>query len=105
MRKGAAASGFAPGSKLWKSLRAAVGPAAQRVARRQRLVHDPPDGAGASSALGAAAEAAIDFAAGPRRILAGQGRANIVVGQHVTRTDDHHSTVPAGIGRIRNYAI
>src|SRR5216684_9306358 len=56
---------------------------------RQRLVHDPPDGARAPPALGAATEAAIDLAGRKRRLLGAERRAHVFVGQHVARTDDH----------------
>ena len=108
MRKGAVASAHGSDSKLWKSLGVAVRPATRDVVAGQRLVHDPPDGACAPPALRAAAETAIDFAASPRRVVAGQRRANVMVGQHVTGTDDHRGNVPialaAGIGHTRNYA-
>ena len=108
MRKGAVASAHGSDSKLWKSLGVAVRPATRDVGAGQRLVHDPPDGACAPPALRAAAETAIDFAASPRRVVAGQRRANVMVGQHVTGTDDHRGNVPialaAGIGHTRNYA-
>ena len=105
MRKAAVVGAFGSDPKLWKKLRAAVRPAARPVGRRQRLVHDPPDGAGAPSALRAAAETAIDFAAGSGGGLAGKRRTDVVVGQHVAGTDDHRSKGPGGIGRMRNYAI
>ena len=93
---------------LWKRSGVAGRPAICDVGPGQRLIHDPPDGACAPPALGAAAEAAIDFAASPCRVIAGQRRANVVIGQHVTGTDDHRGKVPvalvAGIGHRRNYA-
>ena len=108
MRKGAVASAHGSDSRLWKSLGVAVRPATRDVGAGQRLVHDSPDGTCAPPALRAAAETAIDFAASPRRVVAGQRRANVMVGQHVTGTDDHRGNVPialaAGIGHTRNYA-
>jgi hypothetical protein len=96
------------GSKLWKRLGVAVGPATRGVGTGQRLVHNPPDGTRAPAALCAATETAIDFAASPRRVVAGQRRANVMIGQHIARTNDHRSEVPVavitGIGHTRNYA-
>ena len=77
-----------------KDLRAAVRPATAGIGCRQRLVHDVPDRACAPPALGAAAETAINFAAGSRRVVAGQRRPHVVVGKHVTGTDDHRGRVP-----------
>ena len=107
MRKGAVASAYGLRSKLWKRLGVAIRPATRGVGPGQRLIHDPPDGACAPPALRAAAETAIDFAASPCRIVAGQRRANVLIGQHVTGADDHRGKVPvaqvAGIGHTRNY--
>ena len=96
------------GCKLWKRLGVAVSPATHGVGAGQRLVHNPPDGTRAPAALCAAAETAIDFAASPRRIVARQRRANVMVGQHIARANDHRGKVPVaiitGIGHTRNYA-
>src|SRR5215831_17708953 len=62
---------------------------ATAAGRRDRVVHDAPDGARATAALGAAAEAAIDLPSRPRRLLGADHRAYVVVAQHVARTDDH----------------
>src|SRR5262245_4231234 len=56
---------------------------------RQRLVHDPADGASAASALSAATEATVNLTGGARRLISVQRRAHIRVAEHVTRTDDH----------------
>ena len=62
----------------------------------QSLVHDAADGTGAASALRAAAEAIVDLARGARRRFARrQGRAHIVIGEHVTGADDHSRKGPA----------
>jgi len=74
-----------------------VRPAAWRLGRRQRLVHDPPDRARAPPALGAAAETVIDFARRARPLLAGKRRADVVVGKHVTGTNDHRGKAPNSI--------
>jgi hypothetical protein len=59
-------------------------------ARTQRFIHDLPDGPGAATALGAAAEAAIDL---PRRArqVAGVSHsiADVVVANDVAGTNDH----------------
>src|ERR1051326_1390381 len=66
---------------------AAVG-AAGAVA--ERLVHDAPDGARATSALRTAAEAAIDFARRARRnVRCGDRGPHLRVAQYVTGTNDH----------------
>jgi hypothetical protein len=53
------------------------------------LVHDALDGAGAPTALGAAAETAIDLAGSAGGHRRGDGAAHIVVAEHVTGADDH----------------
>ena len=53
-----------------------------------RFVHDRADRAGAATALGAAAEAAVDLRGGARSVGA-HGTAHIVVAQDVAGTDDH----------------
>ena len=57
--------------------------------RRDRVVHDAADGARATAALGAAAEAAIDLPGGSWRLLGADHRAHVVVAQHVAGADDH----------------
>ena len=56
---------------------------------RGRLVHDSADGTRAPPTLGAAAEAAIDLTGRAWCLLGCERRADIVVAQHVARTDDH----------------
>ena len=80
-----------------------VGPAAGGVRGGQSFVHDPADGADAPPALGAAAEAAIDLTGGPRRFVAGERRADVVVGQHIAGANDHRDTTRRSIGSTRNY--
>ena len=58
---------------------------------RDRLVHDPADGARASSALGAAAEAAVDLTGGARRSRRAQRCPHVMVGQHIAGAHDHGS--------------
>src|SRR3989442_1110496 len=59
-----------------------------RASRRQRLVHDPPDGTRAPPALGAAGEATIDLAGRARR-LRSRNRTHVMVAEHVARAHDH----------------
>ena len=63
---------------------------ATSAAAGERFVHDAADGACAPPALGAAAEATIDFARGTRgSIIVRQRRAHVMIGEHVARADDH----------------
>src|SRR5262245_66255552 len=62
---------------------------ASRRVCAERLVHDAPDGAGASPALRAASEAAVDLAGGARRSGGGRYGANLMIAQHVAGADDH----------------
>src|SRR5215831_17141332 len=57
--------------------------------RRQGLIDNAADRARATAALGAAAEAAIDLARGARCLAAIERRADVLIAQHVARTDDH----------------
>ena len=75
-------------------------PATRRFGRIQRFVHDAADGARAAPALRAAAETAVHFTASPRRVVAGQRRADVVVGQHVTGADDHRGKVPVALMQL-----
>ena len=52
------------------------------------FVHDAPDGARAAAALGAAAETALD-PAGRERPPRLDGGADMLIAQHIARTDDH----------------
>src|SRR5262249_14038653 len=72
-------------------------------AGRERLVHDPADGAGAAAALRAAAETAINLASAARAIGRVQRRPHIRVGDHITRTDDHVG--PASQPLVRSATI
>ncbi|KSV87642.1 hypothetical protein N181_18210 [Sinorhizobium fredii USDA 205] len=54
----------------------------------ERLVHDAADGSRAAAALGAAAETSIDLAGRAQRLCL-DGGADIVIAQHIARTDDH----------------
>jgi hypothetical protein len=58
----------------------------------ERLLHEAADGAGATPALGAAAETAIDLAGRARRVRLDDG-ADILIAQHIARTDDHGAMV------------
>ena len=57
---------------------------AGRGARTERLVHDPPDGGGAASALRTAAEAAVNLTRGARGGSARNRGADRLVAEHVT---------------------
>src|SRR5262245_55359957 len=59
-----------------------------RAGAAERLVHHAADGARAAAALGAAAETAID-PAGRARPLRLNGGADILIAQHIARTNDH----------------
>lgn len=65
-----------------------AGAADRATGADERLVHDFPDGAGATAALGRTAEAAIDLAGGARR-FGRAGGADGGVGQDVAGADDH----------------
>jgi len=66
-------------------------------------VHDAPDGTSAPPALGAAAEAMIDFAGRTRRGFARrERRPHIVIGEHVAGADDHCRQARRAIGKICN---
>jgi len=52
------------------------------------IIHDLPDGRGATPALRAAAETAVNFTGRPWRGLV-QGRADINVAQYITGTNNH----------------
>ena len=54
----------------------------------ERLVHEAADGERAAAALGAAAETAVDLA-GRAPLLRRDGGADILISQHIARTDDH----------------
>jgi hypothetical protein len=70
--------------------------AARSAGARNRFVHDPADRTRTASALGAATEAAVNLAGGARRSLRREGGPDVLVGQHVARTDDHgNPAVPA----------
>src|SRR5262245_59478259 len=66
--------------------RAAV--AGCRTGAAERLVHEAADGARAAAALGAAAETAIDPAGRPPPLRL-DGGADVLIAQHIARTDDH----------------
>src|SRR5262249_27354664 len=55
----------------------------------QGSIDNAADRARATAALGAAAEAAIDLARGARCLAAIERRADVLIAQHVARTDDH----------------
>src|SRR5207244_2287003 len=81
-------------------------PAARAAAtgRRDRIVHDAADGARATAALGAAAEADIDLPGRSWRLLGADRRTHVVVAQHVARTDDHgRLAVPGGVSSLCNH--
>jgi hypothetical protein len=76
----------------------AVHRAAAATAVRQRLVHDPLDRARASSALGAAAEAAIHLPRGAGGLRGSHGVADIVIAENVAGADDHGASGGGGRG-------
>jgi hypothetical protein len=68
----------------------------------ERLIHNAANGSGASSTLGAAAQATINLAGRTRRYgIAGERPADIVIAQYVTGTDNH--SCPERIGINCNY--
>jgi hypothetical protein len=74
------------------------------TAGRNGLVDDATDGARAAAALGAAAETAINLPGRARRIAATERRADIVIAQHIARTDDHGELgVPERFSSLCNY--
>src|SRR5580704_16727829 len=76
----------------WLPLAAVRAAAAGRAGGGERVIHDALDGARAASALGAAAEAAIDVAGRTRVRPRGFDRAtHVVIRQYVAGTDDHGS--------------
>jgi hypothetical protein len=81
-------------------------PTAARVGGTERFVHDAADGAHAAPALGAAAEAAIDFTGGARRRLVARKRGtDVVVGQHIAGADDHSKSARRRVSTNRNYSV
>src|SRR2546429_9163185 len=79
---------------------------AAAAGRRDRIVHDAADGARATAALGAAAEAAIDLPGRSWRLLGADCRAHVVVAQHVARTDDHgRLAVPVGVKSLFKHSL
>ena len=62
----------------------------------ERLVHDGADRTGAAAALRATAEATIDLDGFPRTRIDRDGVADLGVGNHVARTDDHSEKSPRG---------
>ena len=68
------------------------------------LVDDGLDGAGATAAFGAAAEAAIDLLGiAPSAIRSADGVADIMVGQDVTGANDHQNSGPKRVARAHRY--
>src|SRR6185503_3556675 len=55
----------------------------------ERLVHDPPDGAGAAAALRRAAETAVDLSGRARPYVGLHDLAHVVIAQHIAGADDH----------------
>lgn len=69
--------------------------AARRRGAGQGFIHDAPDRARATSALGAASEAIIDLAGRARDFAARQRRAHVMIGEDVAGADDHCREGPA----------
>jgi len=62
----------------------------------QRVLDDALDGAGATAAFGAAAEATVDLFGVTRKVVCGvHGVADVVIAQHVARTDNHLDGKPS----------
>jgi len=104
---GAGSADFSPQviafRKLWNSGRLAVRSAAaigRAAGAGSRFVHDLADGKGATAALGAATEAAIDFGGGVRRRRL-HDRPYIVVAQDVAGTHDHRSLKTPAVGHSK----
>jgi hypothetical protein len=73
-------------------------------ANAEGFVDDGFDGARASSAFGAAAEAAIDLLGTARQAIRGADSvADIMVGQDVAGTDNHTNDKPIGGARAHRY--
>ena len=64
--------------------------AAGRTSRRRgvRLIHDPPDGAGATAAFRIAPEAAVNFT-GAAHIVLGRDGPHLMIRNDVARAHDH----------------
>jgi hypothetical protein len=78
--------------------------AAGSGASAERFFHDCLDGAGASAALGAAAETPIDLPRRARRHLRdAHGVAHVVVGQDVAGTNNHGWTGTRWAGSVIEY--
>ena len=82
-------------------LAARAAPARRAAGARDRLVHDPADGARATPALGATAKAMVDLPRRSRNVLARrQRRTHIVVREHVAGTHNHGREESAKNGSI-----
>src|SRR5262245_63280652 len=75
---------WGPGSRPVVALE---GTAAAAGRARNGLVHDALDGAGAPTALRAAAKTAVDLAGGARGHRRGDGATDVVVAEHVAGAD------------------
>jgi hypothetical protein len=83
--------------RLGRCLAVRASGAAGLGAGAERLIDDGLDGARASAALGAAAEASIDLLGIAGKVLGGaDGAANIVVAEDVAGTNDHKNGEPIG---------
>ena len=83
------------GRRKWQVLRAAR--AAGLGAGAKRFVDDGLDGAGAATAFGTAAEAAVDLLRMARQVTGcADGIADVVVAEDVAGTDDHEVGGPIG---------
>ena len=70
----------------------------------QRFIHDLLDGAGASTALGAAAQTAVDLPwRAWRHLRHAHGVAHVVVGEDVAGTNDHGDGDALATGSVLEY--
>ena len=91
--KSAVTRGFWPVSaRLLRELRSGAAGAAFPRTVAERFPDNRLDGPGTSAAFGTASEAPVNLLRGARQIFCcGDGCANVVIGQHVTGTNDHEN--------------
>jgi hypothetical protein len=91
--KSALARRFRPASaRLCRGLRRGADGAAFPRTVVERFPDNRLDGPGTSAAFGTASEAPVNLLRGARQIFCcGDGCANVVIGQHVTGTNDHEN--------------
>ena len=91
--KSAVTRGFWPVSaRLLRELRSGAAGAVFPRTGAERFRDNRLDGPGTSAAFGTASEAPVNLLRGARQIFCcGDGCANVVIGQHVTGTNDHEN--------------